>query len=119
MEGWERAATAVAATTKGSNADNNWDKSLSPTSPPTTLSSTQKVIKEDFPFLRQNPNLVLKLEVERAKFNIEPSFETLWIGKEERDCTRDRTLKDWRFCLECVNGEKRGIEDIKIRGIVN
>ena len=118
MEGWERAATAVTATTKGSNADKIWDQSLSPTSPSppptTTLSSTPNLRNEDFPSLWLNPTLPpWNLEVEQAKLDIEQPFETLWREKEER--VRKRGWKDRGlcFCFMGVNGEKTGMEAIE------
>ena len=126
MEGLARAATAVAATTTGSNAERSWDKSLSLASPPTALpsSSPPKESNENFPCLRwnRNPNPPRNWEVEQAKLDaappppIEPLCWTL-----QKDALRERAW-DWNkgeaWSLGCVE-HATGIEAIKKGGGVS
>lgn len=88
MEGWARAATAVAATTTGSNADRSWDKSLSLTSPTAFRLSAPKESDENFPgCLRRKRNSILprNCEAEHAKLDAAPPIRTVRREREARE----------------------------------
>lgn len=88
VEGWAKAAIAVATTTNGSMEDKTWDQSLLPTS----FESIPKESNEKFPSLLWNPTLPMIGEVEQANVDKAPlrqpfgSFE----NEEEEEEGKER-----------------------------
>lgn len=73
VEGLERAATAVRATTNGSRAANSWEASESTSASAASLGSTPNESREEFPSRLWDPTFPTKRdEVEHATANKEP-----------------------------------------------
>ena len=127
VEGWARAAMAVAATTKGSIADKSWDESL-PFSAASDIVFGGFIPKEsndDCPSLLCDPTLPTNGEVEQAHIDKTPLLNLLFeIEKPEKVEEEEEEVlgineKGWEFGILkslglAVKGEREveGTENI-------